>query len=151
MKLPKKLLPREVSDVELAFPAHAMKLMPALADIPEEFKPQPFGPGTSPWLDLQRVWFCQGLSSRFSFVPTEVNGERLDGPTIMRHLSVIQGSFEPKHEHKEAAVAYLSSLWMEAVVYGPKDCEDEDLKALGEFSIEEWLEHFEAAAQETTA
>jgi hypothetical protein len=35
----------------------------------------------------------------------------VDGELAIRHLQVIQASFEPKHEHKEAAVAYLASLW----------------------------------------
>jgi hypothetical protein len=31
------------------------------------------------------------------------------------HLKAIMGSFQPKHEHKTAGVAYLMSLWFEAV------------------------------------
>jgi len=30
------------------------------------------------------------------------------------------GSFEPQHEHKEAAVAYLMSLWFEKFVPTPE-------------------------------
>jgi hypothetical protein len=44
--------------------------------------------------------------------------EGVDGNLAFRHLSAIQRSFTPKHEHKEAAVAYLASLWFEDVDYG---------------------------------
>jgi len=30
-----------------------------------------------------------------------------------RHLQTIQGSFEPKHEHKQDCVAYFMSLWFQ--------------------------------------
>jgi len=39
--------------------------------------------------------------------------EGIDVNMALRHLHAIQGSFEPKHEYKEAAVAYLASLWFE--------------------------------------
>ena len=140
MKLPEKLLPQQIDSLELAFPANALKLMPAMEDIPAEFKQS-----SNPWVTFQGIWFAAGLSEHFSFVPAEVNGERLHGPTIVRHLSAIQGSFAPKHEHKMAAVAYLSSLWMEAVIYGPKNCALEDMRTLGDIPLLDWLDHFAAS------
>lgn len=135
--LRKPYLPQQIDDLEIAFPAHAMALMPAMEDIPAEFKNS-----SSPWVTFQGVWFAAGLSEHFSFVPAEVNGERLKGPMIVRHLTAIQKSFAPKHEHKMAAVAYLSSLWMEAAIYGPKGAALEDMRTLGDIPLQDWLDHF---------
>lgn len=95
--------PQAVSDLRHAFPAGIKHLMPTMEEIPEEFRS---GAGT-PWNRWQAEWFFSGLKSR----PTPKPGIDLDA--AMRHLGTIQGSFDPKHEHKEAAVAYLASLWFE--------------------------------------
>jgi hypothetical protein len=129
-------MPVEIDDVTLAFPANALEFMPKWEDIPEEFQL-----GRSPWCDLQRTWFALGLTEHFSFQPAEIDGTRLDGNTIFRQLRAIQGTFACKHEHKIAAVGYLASLWMEAVIYGPPDTKPEDLSVLGTASLEEWLEY----------
>ena len=96
--------PIKVTDVEMAFPASVGHLMPAYKDIPEEFK----GTG-NPYVRWQQKWFYQGLKSED--IPNVKEG--IDMPMALRHLSCIQRSFEPQHEHKEAAVAYLASLWFE--------------------------------------
>ena len=130
-------LPIEIDDVSLAFPADALDYMPAWEDIPEDFRN-----GHTPWNEFQRTWFFEGLSKRFSFVPATVDGETLNARNIYRQLVAIQSSYAPKHEHKEAAVAYLASIWMESMVYGrPKD-EDSELIALGEGTLDDWLEHW---------
>ena len=121
-------LPQEIDDVLLAFPGQVEHLMPDYEDIPPEFTTR----GT-PWADFQATWFCHGLSERFAFVPALVDDEPLDGETIWRHLQAIQGSFQPKHEHKAATVAYLASLWMEAVRYGPAGCPESELKTIGDW------------------
>jgi len=41
----------------------------------------------------------------------------IDQNKALRHIKAILGSFEPKHEHKEAAAAYLLSLWFKSVKY----------------------------------
>ena len=75
-------------------------MMPTYAEIPAEFK------GSSgKWVDWQQEWFYSGLKG----LPVAKEGINLDA--AMRHLAVIQGSWAPKHEHKQAAVAYLASLW----------------------------------------
>lgn len=103
-------LPTPVSDVEVAFPAGALDLMPSrevceagLAALPD---------GGAEWLRLQRVWFSRGLAAGVEFHMRP----GVDGETAFRHLCCIQGSYAPKHEHKEAAVAYLASRWCEKVV-----------------------------------
>lgn len=87
----------------LAFPAGISKLIPAYDDIPREFKT-----GTNPWVKFQRQWFYGGLQK----MPKPKPG--VDIQKAMRHLMAIQGRFEPKHEHKEAAVAFLASQWLVA-------------------------------------
>ena len=95
--------PTVVDLLTQAFPAGIMHLLPAYEDIPSQFK---LGSGVA-WNAWQAKWFYRGLDE--SDLPTPVDG--VDYDIAMRHLKTIQGSWEPKHEHKEAAVAYLASLW----------------------------------------
>jgi len=94
--------PLEVSDLEMAFPAQIRdRLMPPYESIPEEFRR-----GDGYWMRWQNRWFCSGL-------PSWPKGkEGIDAQLAFRHLHCIQSSYEPKHEHKMAAVAYLASLWL---------------------------------------
>lgn len=90
--------PQEVSDVLMAFPGDVMHLMPAYEDVPTV---------DAKWSIFQSHWFLHGLSG-----DTAINyKDGIDPNKAMRHLACIQGSFEPKHEHKAAAVAYLASRW----------------------------------------
>jgi hypothetical protein len=99
--------PQQLSGLDIAFPATVRHLMPAMADIPKEFHR-----GNTDWNRLQSKWFFQGIDARiFQAKPG------IDRNHAMGHLQAIQGSFEPKHEHKEAAVAYLMSLWFEHTKY----------------------------------
>lgn len=95
--------PIPVSDLEIAFPASIEKLMPKYEDIPKEFKR-----GDTKWNKIMSTWFFSGLKK---FDPKPKNG--IDVKMAIRHLKAILGSYEPKHEHKEAAVAYLMSKWFE--------------------------------------
>lgn len=98
--------PTPITDVELAFPARVKHLMPPMLQIPAEFRN-----GRSPWCRLASDWFAHGLRDpAFHMTPG------IDGNNATRQLSAILRSFEPKHEHKEAAVAYLASLWFVRVV-----------------------------------
>ena len=99
--------PQQVSGLQLAFPAHVVgTLMPEMSEIPPEFKNSN---RPNKWVQLQRDWFFAGITQD-KLKP--IDG--IDKTSALRHLAAIQGSFEPKHEHKEAAVAYLASLWFEA-------------------------------------
>lgn len=105
-------LPKEIDGVDQIFPTDVGELMPAMKDIPEEFKnPNAgvYGTKTSAdkWCKFQSEWFFKGLNPKDKLVP--VDG--IDPALAIRHLATIQGSWEPKHEHKMAAVAYLASLW----------------------------------------
>lgn len=104
--LTKPYEPQPVENLELAFPAHVLHLMPAFDDIPDDFR---HNRGEArQWVQFQRDWFYKGLPAGSTFVA--VDG--IDAAVAARHLKTIQGSFEPSHEHKEAAVAYLASLWL---------------------------------------
>lgn len=93
--------PLTVSGLDVAFgPKDINTLMPAYASIPEEFKRM-----SGYWPKWQAEWFFEGLKA----MPTPKAG--IDLNTAMGHLAAIQRSFEPKHEHKAAAVAYLASIW----------------------------------------
>jgi hypothetical protein len=102
-------LPVKVSAVELAFPAHALDLMPAWEDIPDEFTCGDI----NVWSTIASSWFVHGLPDTVEF--HLIDG--IDGETMVRHLRCILGSYAPKHKHKMAAVAYLLSLWCERVDY----------------------------------
>lgn len=96
--------PHEVSVLEAAFSGVVSHLMPAYDEIPAEFQRHR---GTL-WNRVQMQWFYRGIDPA-GFVPKP----GIERDAALRHLKAIQGSFEPKHEHKEAAVAYLMSLWFE--------------------------------------
>jgi hypothetical protein len=64
-------------------------------------------PDRQKWERFQSDWFYCGLKSTDGLIPRE----GVDKAKAMRHLKTIQGSFEPSHEDKVAAVAYLASLW----------------------------------------
>lgn len=95
----------EVTDVDIAFPASVKKWMPDMKDIPEEFKDWN---RENKWTKAQSDWFFNGIK-KAQFTPKS----GVDAEKAFRVLACIQGSFEPKHEHKKAAVAYLMSQWFD--------------------------------------
>lgn len=137
-----EIMPIDIGDAEYVFPAGALDYMPAYEDIPEDFRE---GTGEAiPWIEFQRTWFYRGLSHYFSFSPTDgVNAGK-----AWRQLNSIARSYAPKHEHKEAAIAYLASLWMSDLVYGEADAKREELKTVGDATIEDWSEYLDAIDQD---
>ena len=97
--------PREnVTRTDIAFgPRILSEWLPAYDDIPEEFKR-----GGNVWCETTSRWFFRGLPKGIL-----VAKEGIDEIMAIRHLKAVLGSFEPRHEHKEAGVAYLMSLWFE--------------------------------------
>lgn len=91
--------PQDVTSIDLAFPARVSHLMPEYSFLQAQDIPR-FA------IDWQRKWFYEGLDK----FPEAREG--VDQEKAMRHLACIQGSFEPKHEHKEAAVAWLAHKWL---------------------------------------
>lgn len=94
--------PTAVDDVLFVFPGSVSHLMPPMAEIPPEFKEF-----YNPWARVASKWFALGLKG------TLVPKEGIDKKAALRHLATVLRSFEPRHEHKEAAVAYLLSLWFD--------------------------------------
>lgn len=96
--------PHEVSRAEGVFGGRdVFSLMPAYKDIPPEFKST-----SNPFCRIQAAWFFLG----FKKWPLEPK-RGIDLGGAIAHLSAIQASFEPPHEHKAAGAAYLMSLWFE--------------------------------------
>lgn len=106
--------PREVSDLLIAFPARVMDLMPDRVFCEEALRAMP--DRGRQWIEFQRRWFSLGLPKE---LVVDLH-EGVDGEMAFRQLKAIQGSFEPKHEHKEAGVAYLASRWFREIAYDGK-------------------------------
>ena len=95
--------PIEVTDLELAFPAHVQRLMPEnLAKIHADADYDPR------WAHFADTWFARGADAALLHPRPGI-----DKTKALRHLKCIMGSYEPKHEHKMSAVAYLLGLWFE--------------------------------------
>lgn len=141
------ILPVEISDASLAFPADALDYMPKWDDIPDDF--QRLTEVSVEWYSFAGTWFTRGIGSEYTgFLCTQIDDEtRLDGETVTRQISAILGSYAPKHEHKMAAVAYLLSLWIDSAVYGPEGTPKDALKVIGDFILDEWLEYVDAGGE----
>lgn len=88
--------------------SNALQWMPPMSEIPDEFK-RDHG---NKWVKFQSDWFFSGLKD------LEVTcKEGIDRKQALIHLAALNRSMAPKHEHKEAAVAYLASLWFDDVTY----------------------------------
>lgn len=97
-----------ITDLEIAFPVEAKtRWAPPEDEIPDEFKQ-----GENDWVQFQRDWIA-GLIVDLMAKPKE----GIDAEVALRHLGCVQTSFELSAEHKEAAVAYLASLWFEDAQY----------------------------------
>jgi hypothetical protein len=95
------MIPKDVSDQEVVFGGTDVStLMPPYGSIPNEFKREDHY-----WCQWQRKWFYTGLTE------LPLAKQNIDVDKAMRHLSAIQHSFTPKHQHKCAAVAFLASQW----------------------------------------
>ena len=100
MKIP------EISDLDFAFPSDALEWMPKKEDIPEQF-----WRGSTEWNKIVSTWFFRGLPGTSDFIPKD----GVDAKKALRAVKATMGSFAPKHEHKEAACAYMLSEWFERV------------------------------------
>ena len=98
-----------VSEVDIAFPASVSHLMPAYADIPRDFE------NAALWRRLFADLFFSGASD-LKLQPRE----SVDASAAFRHIRCILGSYEPKHEHKSAAVAWLFSQWFVSATWSKK-------------------------------
>jgi len=97
-----KYLPIFVTKADTIFGGRVNEILPPMAEIPKEFRSM-----SNPWAEWQAEWFYRGLKR------LPVPKEGIDLAMAINNLAAVQGSFEPKHEHKSAGVAYLASLWFE--------------------------------------
>lgn len=100
------ITPIKVSAVDMAFgggPGAMAKLLPKYETLPEEFRRE-----RDPYTRLVHEWFFRGLDKAKLKVKPGI-----DEDDAFRHMKTIMGSFEPKHEHKTAGVAYLMSQWFD--------------------------------------
>jgi hypothetical protein len=93
--------PQEVTDLDIAFggAGNFGRLMPDRKTL-DTFKPQKWS------RELFMTLFCKGGS-----VAHLEPKPGIDRTKALRHIEAILGSFEPKHEDKEAAVAYFFETW----------------------------------------
>jgi hypothetical protein len=94
----------EVNDVDIAFGGYDREwFQRAYDEAPDEFKDHC---GTE-WNEIVTHWFFNGLNKNVKFYPKE----GVDPEKALRAIGSVIGSFQPKHEHKEAVCAYLLSQW----------------------------------------
>jgi len=97
---PPSFLPQEVDSMALIMGCD-LSFMPAMKDIPEEFKSD-----RNPWSKFWgRVFFEGGSAAGIQAKPG------VDKSKALRHIKSILCSFAPQHEHKIATCAYLSNEW----------------------------------------
>ena len=87
--------------------------MPEYKDIPDEFKN--FN-STSKWNRFFDDMFFSGVQDLVLFPK-----ENIDDDRAFRHLMLWARSFEPSHEHKSAAFAYVMSLWFDDVKWNKRN------------------------------
>ena len=100
--------PKKVDRLDITFGATGQdlkKLMIPYEDIPDEFTNH-----NNKFVKIVNKWFFDGLRD-FEAIPKE----DIDVENALRHLRAIMASFEPKHEHKTACIAYLLSEWFEDI------------------------------------
>jgi len=99
--------PHLLTAIDQAFPATVKHLMPPYDEIPSEFKQF-----RNKWVLIFQDFFYFGAKNIQWKAKAGV-----DEKAAVRHVRTIMGSYEPKHEHKTAACAYLMSLWFDDITY----------------------------------
>lgn len=97
--------PGVVSDTDVSFGA-GLGMFPTIAEIPDEFNM--YSGDRTIWNKVFSEWFFKGMNAGVL-----VAKKGIDNTKAIRYLTALMRSWEPKHGHKEAAVAYLMSLWFE--------------------------------------
>jgi hypothetical protein len=103
-KLKSFSLPKQVTDVDLAFGGRIADLMPRYEELPDDFRSE-----QDPFSKIVNGWFFNGLNTS-----TLTAKAGIDKSAALRHCRAIMCSFDPSHEHKIAGVAWLMSQWFEA-------------------------------------
>jgi hypothetical protein len=88
--------------LDVAFPANVLRFMPKYEDVRGS--------------DAEKMY--EGIVSTLFFRGGKLKlkpRKGVDEAKAMRHIKCVLGSFEPSHEHKTAAVAWLFDQWFESV------------------------------------
>lgn len=102
--------PQDIPAAQRAFAANVVAtLMPPYSSIPAEFRNMN---NHTEWNKFVGHWFFSG--NPFEKWNVGVR-EGVDPDKALTHLQTILRSWEPKHEHKEAAVAWLASRWYDGI------------------------------------
>jgi hypothetical protein len=94
-------LPENINNLDIAF--GNIDHMPSYDTVPDQYKVLQ----GNPYVDLVKKWFYDGLDDLSILEPK-------DGINKVLALAAIRSvlcSYEPKHEHKMAACAYMLSEW----------------------------------------
>lgn len=106
------ITPQPIDDVDFAYPASVKHLMPSGQEY-ETYRQNWFH-GTTWGFKLFNEWFYSGVKG-LAMIPKEgINPE-----LATRHIIAIMRSFEPQHEDKTAACAYLLEHWFESATWEP--------------------------------
>lgn len=101
--------PQIIDQVTFAFPAKVEHLMPDNKKYPEYQKYLDNWRDDTWGFKLFNDWFYPPGITDLKLWPKEgINPEE-----AIRHIQTIMRSFEPKHEHKTAACAFLFELWFD--------------------------------------
>jgi hypothetical protein len=99
------ILPATITALDMAFPTNVNHL-PPMDEVPDDFKN---GMNSTVWHQAFNEWFYYGVArDQFKIKPG------INEVDAFKHLSSVIGAYWPKHEHKEAGVAYLMSLWFDS-------------------------------------
>lgn len=97
----------EVDGLDMVFGGQrALEIMPKMKDIPENF------PNRKKWEKVMSDWFFKGMKNA-KWLPKE----GVQTNKALAAIVTVMRSFAPKHEHKEAAVAFMLSEWFDDVTY----------------------------------
>ena len=98
---------QDVTGFDMAFGGNIKKLVPLYGEIPNEYKY-----GHTKWNRIVSDFFFSGAKN-IKFKPKD----GVDGNKAFAHIRAILASWDIKHEHKEAAAAYLMSEWFDDIQY----------------------------------
>lgn len=106
------ITPTPVEDVFMAFPANVEgKYMPHEHEIRKVIPKEYFQWDNDSWhYRLFQEWFNAGVKGLKMYPKEGINPE-----IAFRHIRAVMGSFQPKHEHKIAAVRWMFDNWFDKI------------------------------------
>lgn len=100
----------EVNHLDLAF--GSILHMPAYETVPDQFKDR-----GNPYVRAISSWFFNGAKGNAEGIVIDGNNftvkAGVDRSKAIAAIRAVLASFEPKHEHKQAACAYMLSEWFD--------------------------------------